>query len=171
MVLVFTAFAIWYIKGGNKYWFNYVYEGTFTGKIKEPLKTDWFLINRNKDTLTAASFKDKIVVLDFWNTSCAVCFREFPHFEALYSSYKANPDVQIYAVNIPLDRDTSGQAFAVIERKNRYSFPVLVGDSAVRAQFGITGFPTIIILKDNEMIFKGRLDLAEKRLGTLVGDK
>ena len=39
------------------------------------------LVDRNGDTLRLSDVQSKIIVLDFWNTGCAICFREFPDFE------------------------------------------------------------------------------------------
>jgi len=34
--------------------------------------------------------KNKLIVLDFWTTTCGVCFKSFPDYEKIYLKYKDN---------------------------------------------------------------------------------
>jgi thiol-disulfide isomerase/thioredoxin len=56
--------------------------------------------------VTPADLKGKIVVFDFWSTSCGVCFREFPEYDRVYQKYRNRDDIAMYAVNLPFKRDT-----------------------------------------------------------------
>jgi thiol-disulfide isomerase/thioredoxin len=101
------------------------------------------------------TIKNKVIVLDYWTTSCGVCFQKFPKYEELYFKYKENPNVLIYAVNIPERRDTVGYAKKKIE-KYKYQFPVLYSDSdTIPKILGFNKFPHLVILKNKKVRYNG----------------
>jgi thiol-disulfide isomerase/thioredoxin len=161
-LLVF-AFSTWYIVGGYQYWFNYL-DGTFTGEVEEPMPQDWYTVTKGNDTLRADFYKDKIIFFDFWNTSCVICFRKFPDTERLYQKYKHHKNFIVQAVNIPIERDTAGMAFYMFERKNKYSFPAVMGNEVMRVKFKVEAYPTIVVMKNDTVLFRGRMELVENFL-------
>lgn len=125
-------FSTWYIITGYLFWYNYINNGTFTGYTNEKATYNWYTYTGSYDTLKADFYKDKIVLFDFWNTTCGVCFIKFPDLERLYQKNKDHPRFVLQAVNIPLpQRDTIGKAFHMIDEKKRYTFPVVVGNEAL----------------------------------------
>lgn len=54
---------------------------------------------------TIAKHKGKIVVCDFWSTSCEPCVREFPHLVALSQKYPAE---KVVCISASLDFDGLG---------------------------------------------------------------
>lgn len=166
------VFSIWYYRSLHLYWFNYLNNGTFTGKVTETVKDNsWYIVSQNNDTLRQSYYQDKIVLFDFWNTACGGCFKKFPDIERIYRHYKDHPDFVLNAVNIPIKRDTAGMAFTMMEKYNTtYSFPVFVADSTMSNTFDINGFPKVIIMKNNKIVFRGQVELAEDYLAKLLGD-
>jgi thiol-disulfide isomerase/thioredoxin len=108
------------------------------------------------------TIQNKVIVLDYWTTNCGVCFKKFPEYEKLYLKYKDNPKVSLYAINIPVKRDTVGYAKAIIKKYN-YQFPVLYSASdTIPKQLGFNKYPHLVILKDGEIRFNGSPNLNEK---------
>lgn len=167
---IVALFSAWYIFGkGFDYWCQVLDGDTFTGKT-EPTEVNlnWKVYNKNNDTFTSAAYAGKIVYLDFWSTSCGVCFIKFPELENLYQAYKDDSRVLIQAVNIPIERDTAGMAFYMIGRNAHYNFPVVIGSESMRTAFGVEAYPTVVILKDNKMVFRGRTELAKDALEDIL---
>jgi len=163
--IVVFAFSGWYINGGYNNYFNYLDDqGTFSGRTEKTMKGGWITYTKDRDTLNVDFYKDKIILLDFWNTSCGVCFKKFPDLERIYRKYQYHNDFVLQSVNIPIDRDTAGMAFHMIERYKQYTFPVVIGNEAMRSAFGVESYPTLILLKNGSIIFKGRMELVEKVL-------
>lgn len=99
--------------------------------------------------------KDKVVVLDFWNTGCVPCFKKFPEFEDLYLDYKNNPEVEFYSVNVPLKRDVFSSTKKLMDSLN-YQFKTIYTTSAANAKkLPISGYPTFMIIKNNQIRFSG----------------
>jgi len=108
-------------------------------------------------TIQLDTIKNKVIVLDFWTTSCGVCFRKFPDFDNIYSKYKNNPKIELYAVNIPIKRDTLGQAKKMISYY-KYNFPVLYAKSdSIPLSLNFNGYPHLIIIKNREIRYNGTL--------------
>ena len=91
--------------------------------------------------VSLADFKGKVVILDFWATWCPPCRKEIPDFITIQKEY-ADRGVQI--VGVALDELPKVQAFA---RENGMTYPVLIGNDGVVAQYGgIEGIPTTFII-------------------------
>lgn len=175
-VLVGLGCSAFYIYGnGFEYWASFLEDDhSFTGKVK-PVDADttFKMYNKDGDTLGFEQYRDKIVYLDFFNTGCPVCFKKFPELEQIYQRYRDRKDILIQAVNIPMQGDTLGQSFAmVLERgKGQYHFPVLVGNTHMAQVFYVETYPTVIILKDNKVVFRGLSDLAPRALDNFAGKR
>ena len=95
--------------------------------------------------------KDSIVILDFFYTSCDPCIAAIPHLKELDSLYK-NKGVAVMGIN-PMKNDIPR-----LERFVKYhgiNYPILLVENDVaRKQFGILGYPTLLIIKNNQIIFQ-----------------
>ncbi|MCC5612653.1 TlpA family protein disulfide reductase [Nostoc sp. CHAB 5834] len=152
----------WVSLQGYDLWLHKLNYGTYSGLISEPAPA--FVVRDDQGRLqTEASFKGKFVVLDFWTTSCGVCFQKFPHLQQYYTRYQNNPRVKFFAINIPLDRDKPQDAQEAI-RKRHYTFPVLYAeDRLAESLFKIKGYPTVIVINPaQQIIYRGELDGVEK---------
>lgn len=120
------------------------------------------VLSENEELLRLDSVKNKIIVLDYWTTNCGVCFKGFPKYQEIYSLYKDNPNVELYALNIPIKRDTIGQAKKMISKYN-YKFPVLYATSdSLSKAMGINKYPHLVIIKDGKIRFNGAIIMDDK---------
>ncbi len=102
----------------------------------------------------------KVIVLDFWTTSCAVCFEKFPDFEKLYLKFKNNPKIKFYSVNVPLKRDSLYKTEKLV-KKLGYKFPTIYLTSREKTEkkLNIDGYPYFVIIKNNRIRFEGYLNI------------
>ncbi len=107
-------------------------------------------------------YKNKIVVLDFWTTSCSICFKKFPDLEATYLKYKSNPNIEIYSINVPENRDKFQNTITILDGKG-YKFPQLYTTSAkeIKDSLNISSFPHLLILKNGRIRYEGQLETKE----------
>ena len=103
-----------------------------------------------------ASFKGKIVIVDFWATWCGPCKSSFPFLQKMYEKYRKNRSVTFLAANVwervrPEDRSALVREFITA---NHYTFPVVL-DSNSTPSFAVDGIPTKYILDgDGKIQFK-----------------
>ncbi len=155
MIFLFMFFR------GYDIWLHKLNFGTFTGFVQEP--APYFTIPVNDDqNLSNNSTRDKLIVLDFWHTGCGVCFEKFPVLQSKFDKYKNVKNIEFYAVDIHIKRDSINQAKNMIKRL-KYTFPVLViNDSSAKA-FNVHCVPaTLIIRNGKEIIYRGDIDGIDK---------
>ena len=106
---------------------------------------------------------DKVVLLDFWSTSCDPCLREMPE---LVKIYKARKDKGFELLAISVDGpDTLAQVSSVARDKGMI-FPVLLdSETAVMDQYNPKGEMPFTVLIDRT----GSIRL--KRAGYQAGDE
>jgi peroxiredoxin len=114
---------------------------------------------------TLASFKGRIVVLNFWATWCVPCRKEMPAFVNLQSQYAAW-GVQVVAASADTE-ETAGQVVKFV-RDKKLSFPVWTGATTEHMlAFGLgSELPgTVIVGRDGKIVsrFKGMIKEADLR--------
>ena len=137
--------------------------GTFTGLQNAKAELPEFqFIDRSGNTIANQDFVGKYTILDFWQTSCGICFQEFPKFDEYYMKYNSNNRISLYAVNVKLSRDKEDVAFEAIS-KLEYSFPTLLLEQMEDAKniFGVLVYPTVVVFNPQGiMVFRGDIDKA-----------
>jgi len=91
-------------------------------------------------TLSEMLQEKDMVLLNFWYTTCTWCIKEFPYMEQAYQQY--SDKVGILALN-PLEEDP---AIASFQAQQGLSFPMAKCPAAWSAAFGISGYPTSIVV-------------------------
>ncbi len=99
-------------------------------------------------SVSLADFKGKVVVLDLWATWCGPCRMEIPFLVSLYEEYK---DDGLVVVGVGLDKGGE-RVLKPFAESNNMSYPVLVGNPSIQAEYGVTGIPTTFILDRNGRI-------------------
>lgn len=159
--------VVLYISILSPYWYNYTSYNTFSGRESTQIPLGWYLYSEDNDTFRSADYNNKTVILDFWNTSCGVCFRKFPILQKKYDELSENPDIIIQAVNIELERDSAMAAFEILSAKG-YTFPSLKASKNMDSIFGVVVYPTVLILQDNKIVFRGNIETAIARLPSII---
>jgi len=93
-------------------------------------------------TVSLASYKGKVVLLDFWATWCKPCRIEMPRVEKLYKELKAKGLV-VFAVNYAEEPATVKSFLA----KNPYTLPILLDPKGeVGANYQAESIPTLVVV-------------------------
>ncbi len=82
----------------------------------------------------------KMVLLNFWYTTCQYCVAEFPYMEEAYQQY--SDKVGIIALD-PMDSDAEVAAF---QQQMGLTFPMATCNATWASTFNVTGYPTSIII-------------------------
>jgi thiol-disulfide isomerase/thioredoxin len=91
-------------------------------------------------TFQLSEFRDRWVLLDFWATYCATCFRDFPHLKALNDLI---PDLEVVGVAADYDYRVVKRVVAAQGLSWRQ---VHDDDASVRDLFRVNFFPSSILV-------------------------
>ena len=105
---------------------------------------DFSITTPSGETVTLSEILEekKMVMLNFWFSTCGPCANEFPYMEEAYQMYK--DDVEIIAMS-PSYYDDNASVAAYQESMN-LSFPMAVCNDGWPGAFGVTGYPTSIVI-------------------------
>jgi thiol-disulfide isomerase/thioredoxin len=135
------------------------------GKIMQSIKVrmgsifakDFSLKNILEDEVSLSSYRNKIVVLDFWATWCAPCKASFPKMQALINKYKADTGVVFLFIDVWESKEAKKVKEMVTEyiKGNNFSFNVLFDENRkVVKDYRIQAIPQkFIINKKGEIVF------------------
>jgi thiol-disulfide isomerase/thioredoxin len=84
------------------------------------------------------ALRGKWVLVDFWGTWCAPCVEEMPKIDALAKEFAAHPKARVLTIACNDDAAKVGPFM----KKNRYSFPVVLGQDDTEVVWGVGGFPS-----------------------------
>ncbi|CAM3939766.1 Thioredoxin domain-containing protein [Flavobacterium branchiophilum] len=121
------------------------------------------LLDHNKKRIDLK--KDKIIVLDFWSTTCGICFKKFSDLEELHNKYKTNNRIEIYAVNFPLKRDKFNTTIKILDSIG-YKFKKVYAQSSseIENKLHFNTFPNMIIIKDGKIRYDGVFETEKNTL-------
>ena len=94
-------------------------------------------------TLSDMLQEKKMVLLNFWYTSCSWCVTEFPFMEKAYQMYQE--DVGIIALD-PLGESNEAIAAFPASQGLELTFPLTACPTTWANTFGISGYPTSVVV-------------------------
>jgi thiol-disulfide isomerase/thioredoxin len=92
-----------------------------------------FSYNDNKAITDINSLKGKVVIFDFWNTTCTSCIQAFPELEALQKQFKDE------LVIISVTRDSKKKVQALFDKSvaSHTTLPMITGDTTLIKYFTV----------------------------------
>ena len=93
-------------------------------------------------TLSKVLEEKKVVLLNFWYSTCGPCASEVPYMEEAYQEYKDKGEI-IAVNNHPTDNNTT---IANFKQQYQLSFPMAQAPSAWSNTFSIQGYPTTFVI-------------------------
>lgn len=141
------------------------------------------LTNLKGETVSLASLKGKIVILDYWATWCGPCVASFPGMQKAMVKYSANPNVVFLFVNTWQTEDNREKLVTDFIAEKKYNFNVLYDTKNAKdpskfdvvSAYKVDGIPTkFIIDADGNIRFKavgfsGSDDGVVKEIDAMVG--
>lgn len=98
------------------------------------------------ETISTKDFKDKIVIINWWSTSCAPCIEEIPELNKIVEKYKSNEDILFLAIT----NDKIARVTSFLEKQN-FNYNQGFGNNDINKIF--KGFqPQNIIINKNGII-------------------
>lgn len=123
-------------------------------KVGEPLPesfwtTSFQVVNHPQKTLDLSEDRNKLILLDFWNTWCSACLKAFPKMEQLKEQF--GDKVKILAVSNQ-DRQILEKFFASKNGQRFNNVVSVAGDQLFHSLFPHQGVPYVVWIKDGKLL-------------------
>ena len=109
-----------------------------------------------------SSYKDKVIILNFWATWCPPCRMEIPHLKELQKEY-GSKGLQVIAISVDKTGVDSVKKFA---EKNKMNYPVLMSTKKVILDYNGTqniSIPRTFIIDKKGNILETLVGLRDKK--------
>ena len=131
-------------------------EGALVGK---PAPLDFTLKDMNGVDVQLASFKGKVIVVNFWATWCGPCKAEIPDLVSLQTQYAT--DLVVLGISV----DDTPDKMKPYAAEYKVNYPLLVGNgrSDVQDAYGpLWGIPVSVIIDRNGIVAKKHSGIATR---------
>jgi thiol-disulfide isomerase/thioredoxin len=119
-----------------------------TSSLKGLIAPNFRLFSLAKKSMKLSDHRGKVVVLDFWETSCAPCIASIPKLQQLQERYGN----KLVVIGVLLDPDATVRAQGILYRQKAHYLNV-VGTKAEEASYRIRGFPRYVVIgKDGKVL-------------------
>ena len=108
------------------------------------LAPEFTLKDLNDNTVSLASLRGKVVILDFWATWCGPCRKSMPLLDKFYTDTKPE-NVVVYGVNV-WERGGKTDKVKPFITERGFHFPVLFGTNDLANAYGVQGIPTLVMI-------------------------
>jgi cytochrome c biogenesis protein CcmG/thiol:disulfide interchange protein DsbE len=170
-VLLLSALLIWAtIRSGGQAGGRFVNDELGEVRINPKPAPAFELAALDGSTLSLASYRGKVVMVDFWASWCPPCARETPVLASVYDRYQGAP-VEFIGISI---WDRGQDAIRFVDRYD-VAYPIAIDhDGRVAIDYGVTGIPEkFFIDPDGRLVrrFVGPMDdtTLEATLDSMLG--
>ena len=109
------------------------------------------LLDETGKTKQPSSYRGKIVLLNFWATTCGGCILEIPSFIDIEKAYQGKPFTAVgIAMDISYDDlKTPDEAWAKVRpfvAKHHLNYPIIMGDTTIASTYKLEAYPATYLL-------------------------
>lgn len=116
-------------------------------------------------TISPASYKGRVMLLNFWGTWCKPCLKELPEFSRLYRRYRKHG---LTLVAVATDEDSA--AVDEFIKSKKISAKVAIGGEGAAGQYGARTFPFTFVVDSKGVIRAAYDGYKPKCMGKLEAD-
>ena len=107
------------------------------------------------ETITLDSFKNKILLIDFWATWCVPCVKAMPEMQKLQEKY-SSPSFTVLGISI--DEEGAQKVVPFLKKsKVKFTYPIVLDNAnSVKTweQWGIKSVPTVVLVKEGQIMYQ-----------------
>lgn len=108
--------------------------------------------------LRLSELRGKTVLLDFWATWCEPCMFQVPELNALWREHRSG---EVVVLGVAVDVEGAPVVGPWVE-EHRVEYPILLGDESLAFDFGVTGFPALVVVEPDGRIGAVHLGVASR---------
>ena len=119
---------------------------------------DFTLPDLQAKPIRLSDFRGKTVIIDFWATWCPPCIFQIPELNKLANAHREKGDVVVIGVSVDVDGPA---VVAPWVEEHAVEYTIVCGDEELAAEFGVFGFPTLVIVRPEGEIDSRHVGLVE----------
>ena len=119
---------------------------------------DFTLPDLQGKPIRLSDYRGKVVVIDFWATWCPPCIFQIPELNKLAAAHREKGDVVVIGVSVDAD---GRPVVAPWVEEHAVEYTIVCGDEELAAEFGVFGFPTLVIIGPEGEIASRHVGLIE----------
>jgi peroxiredoxin len=128
---------------------------------------NFILTDAKGDTINLATYKGKVVLLDFWATWCGGCKTEIPWYMEFDAKYK---DRGLAVIGVSMDEDgwKTVKPFLALEKDpetgghTAMKYPVVIGSDSLAKQYNLTSMPMTLLIDREGRIAVSHTGMVDK---------
>lgn len=147
------------VKADNKYWNKYFKEDDKNRKkLLSTTVDDLYITDIQGNLYTSESLKGKVIILDFWFTSCAPCIEEIPELNKILEEFGTD---EVAYFGITFSEKQKVEKF--LERVT-YDYTIIADAKDLCDKFGIRFYPTTLIIdKKGKIVYTGDVIISKEK--------
>lgn len=119
---------------------------------------DFVLRNSKGASISLSKFKGKVVLLNFWATSCGGCKVEIPWFMEFESKYMSRG---LAVIGVSLDDDGWKSVMPYLKQKPM-NYTVVIGNDDLAKRYGVDSLPVTVLIDREGRIAATHVGLVNK---------
>lgn len=119
---------------------------------------DFTLADSRGAFIRLSDYKGKVVLLDFWATTCGGCKVEIPWFIEFETKYKRDG---LAVIGVALDEEGWKPVKPFLEEK-KMNYPVVIGNDNLIKVYGVESMPTTLLIDRDGKIAATHVGLVNK---------
>jgi thiol-disulfide isomerase/thioredoxin len=139
------------VKADNKYWNTYFKEDDKNRKkLLKATVDDLAMTDIHGNLHTSESLKGKVIVLDFWFTTCAPCIEEMPELNKIREEFGTD---EVAYFGITFSEKAKVEQFL---GRVKYDYIPVADSQSLCDKFGIKFYPTTLVIdKNGKIVYTG----------------
>ncbi len=109
-------------------------------------------------TLRLSELRGKRVLIDFWATWCEPCVFQVPELNALWRERR---DAGVAILGIAVDLEGAAVVGPWVAEQ-RVEYPILLGSESLAFDFGVLGFPALVVVEPDGRVGQIHLGIASR---------
>lgn len=147
----FDAYDLIFENGGDTLSYNDFHqrELQFLNSLNGCKAIDFSGTTLDNEEIILSTLNGKVIVLNFWFTTCLPCLKEIPELNKLIDLYDADE-----VIFIGLARDNMKQLETFFNRFGPFVFKIIPESYNIATQYKVIGWPQTMVIDKNGVIFK-----------------
>jgi peroxiredoxin len=150
ITVVVALFAVTLLSSRSAFAQNDVHATLVPRPARRPAP-EFHLVNDHGKIAQISDFRGKVILLNFWATSCGGCILEIPSFIDLQQKYGTSGFTAVgISADIPYDglktADEAWQKVRPFIAAHHMNYPILMGNDAVISQYGFQSYPATYLI-------------------------